>query len=165
MAKQRAKIQFTVELNPFEISVPSQEAGLLLVKKLNIGLRGAVKKALNIPKEAKLTDCFSGSICGKIEGTEGAGFVLVEFGVDDQDTDDNDDSEGEDSESSKEYSPEKSEKAGVSEDDPDEDEDEDEDDEDSVDLDSTEFSESDKAKENAKSWPTGKKTFKPRVKN
>lgn len=114
MSKQRAKITFVVELNSLEITVPSQEAGQALVKKLNTGLRGAIKKALSLPKEAKLKDSFNGVISGRIEGSEDAGFVLVDFGSGDSDSDDSEDSEEDDSESSEENDQEKSEDTGVS---------------------------------------------------
>lgn len=114
MAKQRAKINFVVELNSLEIIVPSQEAGQALVKKLNAGLRGAIKKALSLPKESKLQDSFNGVISGRIEGSEDAGFVLVEFGSGDSDSDDSEDSEEDDPESSEENDPGKSEDTGVS---------------------------------------------------
>lgn len=98
MAKSRAKINFVVELNSIEFTVPSQEAGQAFVKKLNVGLRGALKKALGIPKESKLKDSFSGVISGRIEGAEDGGFVLVEFGSVNEDSDEEDDDEDDSSE-------------------------------------------------------------------
>ena len=114
MSKNRAKIQFVVELNALEITVPTQEAGKALVKKLNAGMKSAMKKALNLPKDAKIEDSgFSGVISGRIEGNEDSGFILDSFGANDTEEAADGDSEEEDEESDKENDDGKSENQGV----------------------------------------------------
>lgn len=160
MAKQRAKITFVVELNSLEIIVPNQKAGEDFVKKLNVGLRGAVRKALNLPKTAKLSDSFSGAITGRVEGNEDAGFVLSEFGEGSADENEDGEDESEDDEHSLNENDQ-----GKSQETPSEDGDLSEDtkaDEPSVSLDSDEFRESEEAKANQESWEKG--PSKPRRK-
>jgi hypothetical protein len=114
MSKNRAKIQFVVELNALEITVPTQEAGKALVKKLNAGMKSAMKKALGLPKDAKLEDSgFSGVISGRIEGNEDAGFILDSFGAEDTEEAADGDSEEDDDDSDKENDDGNSKNQGV----------------------------------------------------